>query len=95
MTLQLVRLALRAVMVVTPSWTLWLGLSSFMAVTAASLFFYERCRRHTYIAVLKAIEPGTLLLDRTRRKKEIAVIRLAQPRFSRHSNAVNLEEPKR
>jgi hypothetical protein len=85
MTLQLVRLALHAVMAVTPSWTLWLGLTSFMAVTATLLFFY----------VLKAIEPDTFLLDGTRRNRRMTVIRLGQPRFSGHSNAVDLEELKR
>lgn len=95
MTIELVRLALRAVMAAMPSWTLWFGLTSFMALTGALLFFYERCRRRTYIAMLEAVPPDTLLLDRTRRRREIAVVRLRQPRFRERGNTAGLEDLKR
>lgn len=91
MIAELVGLALRAVISATPSWTLWLGLTSFMAVAGVLVFFYERCRRRTYIAVLEAIQPGTLLLDRTHRCREIAVVRLPQSRLIAHRNSVGSE----
>lgn len=81
MTVELVRLVLRAVIAATPSWTLWLGLTGFMVVAGTLILFYERCRRRTYIEVLEAIQPGTLLLDRTHHRREIAVVCLAQPRL--------------
>jgi hypothetical protein len=80
MTLELVSLALSAVIAATPSWTLWLGLSSFMMVAGTLILFYERCRRRTYVEVLEAIQPGTLLLDGTHRR-EILVVRLTHPRL--------------
>jgi membrane protein implicated in regulation of membrane protease activity len=89
MTVELVRLALRAVVAATPSWALWLGLTSFMVVAAILILFYERCRRRTYIEVLEAIQPGTLLLDVTHHRGEIAVFRLVQPRLIAHSDSVS------
>lgn len=96
MTVGLIKLVWRAVMVATPSWTLWFGLIGFMAITGSLMFFYERCRRRTYIAVLETIRPGTLLLDKTRRQKEVAVVRLAQPARSQgHSNSAGREYSQR
>ncbi len=95
MTAELVRLALRTVMAATPSWTLWLGLISFMAITGTLLFFYEQVRRRTYIAVLEAIQPDTLLLDRTRCKRGMAVIRLRQPWPTGHDNTLGPEDLRR
>jgi hypothetical protein len=85
---ELVTLALRAVIAATPSWILWLGLISVMAVAGALALFYERCRRRTYIAVLDSIQPGTLLFDRTHRRREITVVRLRQPRLIAHNNSL-------
>lgn len=95
MTVELVTLALRAVMAATPSWTLWFGLLSVLAVAGALALFYERCRRRTYIAVLDAIQPGTLLLDRTHHRREITVVRLLSPRLMAHSSSVGAEGLKR
>jgi hypothetical protein len=95
MAVELVRLALRAAMAVTPSWTFWLGLTSFTTVVATLPFFYERCRRRTYIVVLKAIQPGTVLLDGAGHKKGITVIRLCQSRLTGHRNAIDLEDLRR
>jgi hypothetical protein len=86
MTVELVSLALRAVIAATSSWTLWLGLTSFMVVAGILILSYERCRRRTYIEVLEAIQPGTLLLDRTHHRREITVVRLIQPRLIAHSD---------
>jgi hypothetical protein len=86
MTLELVSLALRAVIAATPSWTLWLGLTTFMVVAGTLTLCCERCRRRTYIEVLEAIQPGTLLLDRTHHRREIAVVRLTQPQLIAHSD---------
>jgi hypothetical protein len=79
MTVELVRLVWRVVTAAAPSWTLWFGLTSLTAATGTSFLFYERCRRRTYVAVLEAIQPGTLLLERTHRHKEILIVRLSQP----------------
>jgi hypothetical protein len=95
MIAELLSLALRAVVSATPSWALWLSLTSFMAVAGALIFFYERCRRRTYIAVLGAIQPGTLLLDRTHHCRELTVVCLPQPRFITHSNAAAPESLRR
>jgi hypothetical protein len=95
MTVELVKLAWRAVMAATPSWTLWFGLTGFMVIAGSLTFFYERCRRRTYVAVLEAIQPGTLLLDRTGRQKEVAVIRLAQPGLTRRSTSTDMEDSRR
>lgn len=95
MTVELVRLALRAVMAATPSGTLWLGLISVMATAGALALLCERCRRRTYIAVLAAIQPGTLLLDRAHHGK-ITVVRLPQPRLMsiEHSDSTGAEDPR-
>lgn len=89
MTAELVSLALRAIIAAAPSWTLWLGLTSFMAAAGTSLLLYERCRRRTYVALLEAIQPGTLLLDRTHRRREIVIVRLPQPRSIAHSHSAD------
>lgn len=92
MIAELVRLALSAVIAAAPSWTLWLGLTSFISVAGTLLLlFYERCRRRTYVAVLEAIQPGTLLLDRTHRRGEIAIVRLPQSRLIVYSNSADSE----
>lgn len=88
MTVELVRLVLRAVIAATPSWTLWLGLSSFMMIAGTLILSYERCRRRTYIEVLEAIQPGTLLLDGTHHRREILVVRLTHPRLIAPSDSV-------
>lgn len=95
MAVDLVRIVLRAAVAVTPSWTFWLGLTSFTAIVATMIVFYERCRRRTYIAVLKAIQPGTVLHDETGHKKGITVVRLRQPRLTGHRNAIDLEDLRR
>lgn len=93
MIAELVRLALSTVVAAAPSWTLWLGLTSFLSTAGTLLLlFYERCRRRTYVAVLEAIQPGTLLLDRTHRRGEIAIVRLPQPRLMTYSNSADSED---
>lgn len=94
MTAELVGLALRAVVAAAPSWALWLGLTSFMAVAGALVFFYERCRRRTYIAILEAIQPGTLLLDRTYRRRGISIVRLPQPQLIAYGNSTVFQDVK-
>ncbi len=80
MTVELVRLVLRAVAAVAPNWILWLGATSFVAVAGTLLLFYERCRRRTYVAVLEVIQPGTFLLGGTHRRGGLKIVRL--PRSS-------------
>lgn len=92
MTAELVARALCAVVAATPSWTRWLGLTSFMLTAGILMLLYERCRRRTYIAVLNAIQPGTLLFDRTHRRNEIIVVRLLPSRLIAPSNPVGLED---
>lgn len=89
MTAELVRLALHLVVAAAPSWTLWLGLTSFMTAAGILLLCYERCRRRTYIAILEVIQPGTLLLDRTYRRREISIVRLPQPQLIAYSNSAD------
>jgi len=92
MTVELVRLALHAVVAAAPSWTLWLGLTSFMTATGILLLFYEQCRRRTYVAILEVIQPGTLLLDRTHHRRELAIVRLPHPRLIEYSNPADFED---
>lgn len=91
MTAELVRLALRAVAAAAPSWALWFGLISLVVASGTLLLFYERCRRRTYIAVLEVIQPGTLLLDRTHRRRGIEIVCLPQSR----GHSVNLRAPRK
>ena len=91
MIVELVTLAVRAVIAATPSGTLWLGLTSFMVVAGILVLFYERCQRRTYLAVLDAIQPGTFLFDRTHRRREIAVVRLLPLRLIARSSSANVE----
>jgi hypothetical protein len=95
MTAELIKLAVYAVLAATPGWTLWLGLTSFITAAGILLLFYERSRRHTYIALLKTLQPGTLLLDRTHRHKEIVVVCQPQSRLITYSNSADLEDVER
>lgn len=52
MTAELIKLAVYAVLAATPSWTLWLGLTSFITVAGILSLSYERSRRRTYVAIL-------------------------------------------
>jgi hypothetical protein len=94
MTVDLVRFVLRTVMAAAPSWSLWLGLISFMTAAGTLKLFYERCRRRTYIAVLDALQPGTSLLDGTHRGRKLTVVRLLQPLIA-HSDLASLEDLRR
>ncbi|MGH3907841.1 MAG: hypothetical protein ACRDTE_27230 [Pseudonocardiaceae bacterium] len=78
MTAEVVGLAWRAVAAAAPTWTLWLGITSFITISGIILILREQCRRRTYVALLESIKPGTLLLDRTHRRKEIEIILLSE-----------------
>lgn len=95
MTAELVRLVLHLVAAAAPSWTLWLGLTSFMTAAGILLLFFERCRRRTLVAILEVIQPGTLLLDKTHHRRETAVVRLSQSRLITYSNSTDFEGVKR
>lgn len=95
MIAELVRLALHAVVVAAPSWTLWLGLTTFMTAVGTLLLFHEQCRCRTYIAILEAIPPDTVLLDRTHRRRETVIVRLPQSRLIEHGNSADRESPGR
>ncbi len=95
MTAELVRLALHLVVAAAPSRTLWLGLISFMTAAGILLLCYERCRRRTYVAILEVIQPGTLLLERTYRRREVSIIRSSQPQLITCGNSTNFQDVKR
>lgn len=94
MTAELVSLVLHLVVAAAPSWTLWLGFTSFMTAARILLLCYERCRRRTYVAILEVIQPGTLLLDRTYRRREISIIRLSHPRLIAYSDSTDFRDVK-
>jgi membrane protein implicated in regulation of membrane protease activity len=91
MIAELARLAFHAV-AATPSWTLWLGLTTFMTTAGILSLLYERSRRRTYVAILEVIQPGTLLLGRTHRRREIEIIRPSRPRLIADSNSADFED---
>ena len=95
MPAELVTLVLQAVAATAPSSALLLGAASFVVLAGTLLLCYEHSRRHTYITVLQAIPPGTLLLDRTQRHKELLVVRLPQSRLIRRSQSIDFESPER
>lgn len=95
MTAELAGLALHVLVAAAPSWTLWLGLTSFMTVAVILLLFYERCRRRTLVAILEVIQPGTLLLDRTHRRREMGIVRLPQSQLMAYSDSTDFEGVKR
>lgn len=91
MTAKLVRLALHALVAAAPSWFLWLGLISVMTVTGILSLLYERSRRHTYVAMLEVIQPGTLLLDRTHRRRETVIVRRPQSWLIANSDPTHID----
>jgi hypothetical protein len=95
MTAELAGLALHVLVAAAPSWTLWLGLTSFMTVAGILLLFYERCRRRTLVAILEVIQPGTFLRDGTHRRKEIRIARLPQSQLLAYDDSVDFEGVKR
>ena len=95
MIAELIKFGLSAIVAAAPSGTLWLGLTSFITATGTLLLFYERSRRRTYVAILEVIQPGTLLLDGTHRRREIAVVRQPQSRSIAYRNSADFEDVKR
>jgi hypothetical protein len=75
MIIDLAKLAIQA-FEGAPSWALYMGPLSMLICAGLLALAYERSRRRTYEAVLKHIPAGTLLVDKTRYRKELIIVHL-------------------
>lgn len=82
MSIKLISLLLR-VAESGATWGVWLPVLTLLAGGGTIMLCRERARRETYREVLKAMPPGTYLLDQTQRRSRLEVIRLPEPTPSR------------
>lgn len=76
MMIELVQVVVRAAAELPTNWASWAGVGGVLIIAGALALGLERGRRRTYCALLDGVTPGTILVDRSRRRREISVAKM-------------------